>query len=46
MVTTTNEREHSALGFYCEFSSSFWLVIFTVEMEMEMQAVPREGQFL
>ena len=39
MVITINEREHSVLGFYCIFSSSFWLVIFTVKMQMEMKAV-------
>ena len=46
MVITITEREHSVLGFYCIFSSSFWLVIFTVKMQMEMKAVFRERQKL
>ena len=46
MVITINEREHSVLGFYCIFSSLFWLVIFTMKMQMEMKAVFRERQKL
>lgn len=44
MVTTSHEREHGALGFYCDFSSLFCQVMFTMETEMEALVVSREGQ--
>lgn len=44
VVTTSHEREHGALGFYCDLSSLFCQVMFTMETEMEALVVYREGQ--